>query len=434
MLKKIKGETMKKVLLVLVFSMLACNLSCANGFENGIFDNYFSNEERMLETLKPSFDCSKVKTDTAEEYICNSTMYGMATGPTLMFIDNFFTSYYNAIIKSIPQEQKAEIKKIAKKAMKERDKAYKASLYDCEKGHPNNVEYQVCMIEYIEEPYSKATREITQYLSKNNQEDLLNSIFSGYTRLISKQGMYGFLMEMLYADKLVDETGKLTLKETQYKGGIFDNYYSNEKRMRETLKPSFDCSKAREESEKYICDFKPHLIFMDNLFSSYYNIVLKNVPLEQKAEIKKIAKEAMKERDKERRYAYEHSDIFIFYNYKDGIKEITQYLSKNNQKDLLKNIFSNYTKEITDIGATFEILDLLYKNKIIDETGKIIGNRIKCNFIEKIGTLYNALAKEKVSSYGKILEYYYNNESWLLKHNSIIQNTMDYLNRKSSIH
>lgn len=33
--------------------------------------------------------------------------------------------------------------------------------------------------------------------------------------------------------------------------------------------------------------------------------------------------------------------------------------------------------------------------------------------IEKIGMLYNALGKEKISSYDKILKYYYDNESWI---------------------
>ncbi|WP_181882433.1 hypothetical protein [Helicobacter didelphidarum] len=32
--------------------------------------------------------------------------------------------------------------------------------------------------------------------------------------------------------------------------------------------------------------------------------------------------------------------------------------------------------------------------------------------IEKIGTLYNALAKERISSYGKNLKYIYENKSW----------------------
>ncbi|WP_181566368.1 hypothetical protein [Helicobacter monodelphidis] len=33
--------------------------------------------------------------------------------------------------------------------------------------------------------------------------------------------------------------------------------------------------------------------------------------------------------------------------------------------------------------------------------------------IEKIGTLYNALAKERISSYGRVLQYYYDNQTWL---------------------
>lgn len=51
--------------------------------------------------------------------------------------------------------------------------------------------------------------------------------------------------------------------------------------------------------------------------------------------------------------------------------------------------------------------------------------RLENPTIEKIGTLYNALGKEKISSYGKILKYYYDNESWIQA--SSIQDLLDYI-------
>lgn len=92
-----KGEIMKKVLLILVF-----NISYAND-SLGIFENYFNNSKRMDESLKPSFDCSKVKEFSVEERIC--IIRGQAA-PTLIFIDNFFTSYYDVIMKNTPKDKK----------------------------------------------------------------------------------------------------------------------------------------------------------------------------------------------------------------------------------------------------------------------------------------------------------------------------------------
>ncbi|WP_147289749.1 hypothetical protein [Helicobacter sp. MIT 14-3879] len=44
---------------------------------------------------------------------------------------------------------------------------------------------------------------------------------------------------------------------------------------------------------------------------------------------------------------------------------------------------------------------------------KRIIERLENPTIEKIGTLYNSLAKEKIAGYGRILKYYYEEQSWL---------------------
>ncbi|TLD84376.1 hypothetical protein LS69_009900 [Helicobacter sp. MIT 05-5294] len=40
-------------------------------------------------------------------------------------------------------------------------------------------------------------------------------------------------------------------------------------------------------------------------------------------------------------------------------------------------------------------------------------DRLENPTIETIGTLYNSLAKERISNYGRILLHYYENKSWL---------------------
>lgn len=88
-----------------------------------------------------------------------------------------------------------------------------------------------------------------------------------------------------------------------------------------------------------------------------------------------------------------------------------------NQKSFTPmNVNYDYWKELADkMGYTKEQV------KIDKETNITIGyelikriiDRIENPTIEKIGTLYNSLAKEKISSYGRILKYYYDNKSWL---------------------
>lgn len=64
-----------------------------------------------------------------------------------------------------------------------------------------------------------------------------------------------------------------------------------------------------------------------------------------------------------------------------------------------------YTKEQikNDPSANLDVGCLLLKRII---------TRIQNPTIEKIGTLYHILAKEKISSYGKNLQIYYDDKAW----------------------
>ena len=53
--------------------------------------------------------------------------------------------------------------------------------------------------------------------------------------------------------------------------------------------------------------------------------------------------------------------------------------------------------------------------------------RIQNPTIEKVGTIYNVLGKEKISSYGKVLKYYYDNESWLKPKPPTLNDLLDYI-------
>ena len=53
--------------------------------------------------------------------------------------------------------------------------------------------------------------------------------------------------------------------------------------------------------------------------------------------------------------------------------------------------------------------------------------RIQNPTIEKVGSIYNVLGKEKISSYGKVLKYYYDNESWLKPKPPTLNDLLDYI-------
>ena len=208
--------------------------------------------------------------------------------------------------------------------------------------------------------------------------------------------------------KLIFACLTITIIFAGEKGGIYDYFHKNGDipradgtTFRENLSPSFDCSKeSNEESriaEGAICnnayyslivsdDIKyiyPTFIYLDNLFSSYYKLIMQHTPKDKKQEVKKIAREAMKQREAISNCEEALSSAAIQLcsqqtiadAYESGIQELSKYLSINNPK-LLDSIFSQYAKEVGNIEVNgylrAEILDKLYIDKIIDETGKLI--------------------------------------------------------------
>ena len=161
------------------------------------------------------------------------------------------------------------------------------------------------------------------------------------------------------------------------------------------VKPSFDCTKAKKDTELFICQSNP-LAKVDNFFTSYYNIVIKNIPENEKPKVRSIARKTMKERDKcDLKLPYRAKDddaipgkvlfqtdedcaayeSFITWAYRVGIQNLTEYLLKNNPK-LFAKIFYKHTEQYKDILRNYEALwnglFYLYYDKLIDETGKLI--------------------------------------------------------------
>ncbi|TLD79024.1 lysozyme inhibitor LprI family protein [Helicobacter trogontum] len=163
------------------------------------------------------------------------------------------------------------------------------------------------------------------------------------------------------------------------------------------VKPSFDCTKAKKDTELFICQSNT-LAKVDNFFTSYYNLVIKNLPENEKPKVRNIARKMMKERDKcdlELPYLAKDNDPatfpgqvlfriendysayedFIVWAYRVGIQDLTEYLLKNNPK-LFAKIFYKHTGEYKDIlqkyDALWDGLFYLYYDNLIDKTGKLI--------------------------------------------------------------
>lgn len=94
------------------------------------------------------------------------------------------------------------------------------------------------------------------------------------------------------------------------------------------------------------------------------------------------------------------------------------------------NVNYDYWKEwINKMGYTKE--QVKNNKKINIKIGyalvaKIL-ERIQNPTIEKVGTIYNVLGKEKISSYGKVLKYYYDNESWLKPKPPTLKDLLEYI-------
>ena len=203
-LKIFKGSVMKKWLCV----YLLVNVVFAKN-SLGIFDNYFTNEEKMRESLAPSFNCDLESNSEVEVVICCAASCGMTREPTVIFLDNFFTSYYHLIMQHTPKDRKQEVKKIAKEAMKQRE-----TITICKEAL-SSAAVQLCSQQTIANAYEYGIQELTKYVSIYNPK-LLDSVFSQYAKEIENFKVNEYLrvelLDKLYIDNIIDETGRLIVK------------------------------------------------------------------------------------------------------------------------------------------------------------------------------------------------------------------------------
>lgn len=123
---------------------------------------------------------------------------------------------------------------------------------------------------------------------------------------------------------------------------------------KECIKPSFDCKKAKPNtSEWLLC--KEQNAFMDRLFDSLYKFIRQNIPKEQIAQIKIIAKETIKRRDK---------------GVSDSIKQTNEYLANLNR--LASEGFGKSDDEITDEQREAQMILSLYGRGVENPYKEII--------------------------------------------------------------
>ena len=144
--------------------------------KEGIYDYFYNNEERMLESLEPSIDDDFECSDEVAAVISCAAGCGMARSPTIIFLDNFFTSYYHLIMQHISEYKKQEIKNIAREAMKKRE-----YIGECNKKFTSGAGIQMCSHDYIGVAYEYGIQELSKYLAFNNPK-LLDSIFLQYAK------------------------------------------------------------------------------------------------------------------------------------------------------------------------------------------------------------------------------------------------------------
>lgn len=109
----------------------------------------------------------------------------------------------------ISEYKKQEIKNIAREAMKKRE-----YIGECNKKFTSGARIQMCSHDYIGVAYEYGIQELSKYLAFNNPK-LLDSIFLQYAKEvenISVKDDMARLLDKLYIDNLIDETGKLIVK------------------------------------------------------------------------------------------------------------------------------------------------------------------------------------------------------------------------------
>lgn len=94
------------------------------------------------------------------------------------------------------------------------------------------------------------------------------------------------------------------------------------------------------------------------------------------------------------------------------------------------NIYYDYWKEFIDRFGYLEYhikSDKKANIKIGYELIKAIMGRIENPTVEKIGSIFNFIGKEQISTYGVILKHYYDEQPWLIKKDNKIESLIKYL-------
>lgn len=127
------------------------------------------------------------------------------------------------------------------------------------------------------------------------------------------------------------------------------------------IQPSFNCSADNlSNDEDTICNgslrypgFQATLAQLDNLFSSYYNYAMANAQPEDKANIRKIANQMIKNRKSANTMTDEQCllrdcyECYVQQAYINAVSDLTDYLYTENNgryKQLVENIFKNKDK------------------------------------------------------------------------------------------
>lgn len=198
--------------------ILLC-LAIAVVFANeGIYDYYDKNKDipsadgtTFRERLRPNFDSDMYNnSDSEANFIIHcAVLCGRSNSPTIIFLNNFFTSYYEIVMQHTPKDKKQEIKKIVKETMELREE-----LDGCNRKDMSSSLSQMCSQEHIGDAYVYGIQELSKYVSLNNP-NFLDSIFLQYAKEIEKierEGDKVKLLDKLYIDNLIDETGKLIIE------------------------------------------------------------------------------------------------------------------------------------------------------------------------------------------------------------------------------
>ena len=125
--------------------------------------------------------------------------------------------------------------------------------------------------------------------------------------------------------------------------------------------PSFDCDKDTNTAETLICFGRwRYNAVLDNFYTSYYHIIMQNIPDDKKATIKKIAKEMIKERNNEVEQADEEIQKYNNEMYTDeervGKRSGLQLSWEESIGDIIsahyKSAIMEFTRLITELSAS----------------------------------------------------------------------------------